>query len=136
MTTLVPPTLTAKTRSASAGRMEVTPAAWNTRATPLSARRTARRSRTSQAIDSASSDGASTPGSTASRRSSPRSRSRRATREPMKPVAPVTSVFGIYRMRWRCEPSKWRWQSRQRTASGTAVMRPAAIGLRQSRQMP
>ena len=47
ITILVPRTFTSNSSSASPGRTEVTPAQWNTRETPLSARRTERLSRTS-----------------------------------------------------------------------------------------
>ena len=47
MTSFVPPTLTSNSSSASDGRTDVTPAQWNTRVTPFSARRTERRSHTS-----------------------------------------------------------------------------------------
>src|SRR5919108_1831235 len=97
-TVLVPPTFTANRRSRSEGRTEVTPAAWKTRSTPLSARRTARRSSTSQPTRSTSRpriSSSSDPSSTAKLTSSPRSTRSRATCEPMNPVAPVTRVFAI-----------------------------------------
>ena len=78
-TVLVPPTLTSNIRSASPSRIEVTPAAWKTRSTPFSARRTARRSVTSQRTRSQSTPSSTSTGErsrTVTRRSSPRSHQR------------------------------------------------------------
>ena len=82
MSSFVPPTLTSKTRSESAGRTEVTPPQWKTRSTPPRARRSERRSRSSRRTRSASRSAIASSGesrSTPSRSSSPRSPSRCAT---------------------------------------------------------
>ena len=93
-----PPTLASNMRSASAGRIEVMPAAWNTRSTPFIARRTARRSSTSQVTSSASRSSISRVSElsrTVIRSSSPRSVRARARWAPTKPVAPVSRVRGM-----------------------------------------
>src|SRR3954471_20622373 len=112
----VPRTLTSNMRSVSAGRIETTPATWNTRSTPLSARRTAALSSTSQVTVSAS-----TPSRFSQRerrrrvgrRSSPRFASSLTSAEPTKPLPPVTSVFPTRRGSL--------WTLKQRAAAGTEL---------------
>src|SRR3954452_17283812 len=92
----VPPTFTSKSCSESSGRIETSPAMWNTRSTPRRARRTAALSSTSHWTDSSSRSfrlSVLERRRRVSRSSSPRAASSRTTAEPRKPLPPVTSVL-------------------------------------------
>ena len=118
----MPPTLTSNSRSRSRGRTDVRPAQWNTAVDSL--QRAADRPPVQHvALDALAVELAIGSSLARQHRQAQLVAAREQARqcEPMNPVAPVTSVCSRQPTprALPVEPSKWRWQSMQRTASGT-----------------
>ena len=142
ITSFVPPTFTSKRRASSAGRTDVTPAQWNTRSTPFSARRTERRSRTSSFTRGLSRSAIASVGRAllhAEPHVVPALHEQPGHVRPDEAGGSGDEGRGQLR-RWcvccLCRPSNSRWQLRQRTASGTAFRRSGGIGWWQFMQVP